>query len=164
MKTCENCGAAEAVVHFMHIEKNEMTTLHLCEKCAAEKGVEKPPPTSLALSSLLEQVGEVAERQSADLSGRCEFCGLTLADFRETGRFGCPHCYVSFEAGLRKLLRRVHGSSRHVGKVYLSPEAPSADRERRLRGLRRKLQRAVDGEDFERAAQIRDQIRALEPS
>ncbi|MEZ4414607.1 MAG: UvrB/UvrC motif-containing protein [Gemmatimonadota bacterium] len=163
--TCENCGAADAVVHFMHIEKNEMSTMHLCEKCAAEKGVDtQPPPSSLALSSLLEQVGEVADRESAELVGQCEFCGLTLADFRKSGRFGCPHCYVSFESGLRKLLRRVHGSSRHVGKVYLSPGAASPDRERRLERLRLKLQRAVDGEDFERAAQIRDQIRALDAS
>lgn len=160
---CENCGAADASVQFMHVEKNEMNTLHLCERCAAEKGVEAtPPPSNLALSGLLEQVAQAEERGEVDLEGRCDFCGLTLADFKTKGRFGCPHCYVAFESGLRKLLRRVHGASRHVGKVYLSPAAGTGDRERKLQGLRSKLLRAIDGEDFERAALLRDQIRALE--
>ncbi len=164
--TCENCGKADAVVHFMHIEKNEMNTTHLCQACANERGIEpQPPPSSLDLSGLLEQVSQSGVDEPArepELEGHCGFCGLTLGDFKEKGRFGCSHCYVSFEGGLRKLLRRVHGASRHVGKVYLSPAAGRDDLQRRLQGLRSKLQRAVDGEDFERAAVLRDQIRALE--
>jgi protein arginine kinase activator len=77
---------------------------------------------------------------------------------------GCPHCYSVYEPQLRGLLRRIHGATQHVGKVYLPPDTAEADRTARLAGLRRKLQRAVEAEDFERAAELRDQIRALERS
>lgn len=163
--TCESCGSADAVVHVMHIEKNEMNTLHLCEQCANERGVEQtPPPNNLALSGLLEQVAQTGAQGDQELEGECGFCGLTLADFKAKGRFGCPHCYVSFEHGLRRLLRRIHGASRHVGKVYLSPAAGRDELQRRLQELKSKLQRSVEGEDFERAALLRDQIRSLEAS
>ena len=92
-----------------------------------------------------------------------DFCGLSFAGFRESGRLGCPHCYATFEGHLRGLLRRIHGATQHIGKVYLPPDPSQSEREKRLEGLRRKLSRAVDSEDFERAAQLRDQIRALEP-
>ena len=94
----------------------------------------------------------------------CGFCGLTFAQFRETGRLGCPHCYSSFENHLRGLLRRIHGGTQHVGKVYLPSDPTASERAKRLEGLRRRLQRAVESEDFERAAEIRDLIRALEPT
>ena len=85
-----------------------------------------------------------------------------LAEFKKVGRLGCSHCYVALERHLRTLLRRLHGGTQHVGKVYLPPDPTEADLERRLMGLRRRLARAVDVEDFERAAQLRDQIRSLE--
>ncbi len=95
-------------------------------------------------------------------TGACDFCGGTLDDFRETGRLGCPHCYETFETHLRTLLRRVHGASRHVGEMYLSPSAAAAPALRDLETLRDQLRRAVDTENFELAAELRDQIRALE--
>ena len=85
-----------------------------------------------------------------------------MEDFKKTGRLGCSHCYVAFEPHLKSLLRRLHGGTQHVGKVYLPPDPSSADRQERLAGLKRKLDRAVESEDFERAAQIRDMIRTLE--
>jgi protein arginine kinase activator len=94
----------------------------------------------------------------------CAFCGLTFAAFRESGRLGCPHCYASFESHLRGLLRRIHGGTQHVGKVYLPSDPTASERAKRLEGLRRRLQRAVESEDFERAAEIRDLIRSLEPT
>jgi protein arginine kinase activator len=69
---------------------------------------------------------------------------------------------VTFESNLKTLLRRLHGGTQHVGKVYLPPDPTHAEQQERLAGLRRKLDRAVESEDFERAAQIRDLIRTLE--
>jgi protein arginine kinase activator len=89
---------------------------------------------------------------------------LTFRDFRESGRLGCPHCYETYASHLQRLLRRVHGSTQHVGKVYLPPDPSASDLERRLQALRRKLNRAVESEDFERAAELRDEIRSLEPA
>lgn len=163
---CENCGDAEAVIHLTQIENNEMKTCHLCEHCAAAKGLEtgEEQAASFPLQEFLAQMGgQSAPTDTPHGDDRCSFCGLTFAGFRESGRLGCPHCYTSFEGQLRGLLRRVHGSTRHVGKVYLPPDPSASDLERRLEGLKHRLQRAVDSEDFERAAEIRDEIHALEP-
>lgn len=166
LQRCDVCGEADAVVRLTQIENNEMSTHHLCEKCAAAKGVESPEePVHFPLAGFLAQLGEESEPALAsDRETQCTFCGLTFVEFRETGRLGCPHCYTTFDTYLRGLLRRIHGSTQHVGKVYLPPDPTATDVERRLEGLRRKLQRAVETEDFERAAQLRDEIRTLEPS
>ena len=162
---CDICGSGEAVVELTQIVNNEVSTSHLCEKCAAAKGLDTTPePTNFPLTDFLAQMGEESTGEERPSTVRCTFCGLTFADFRETGRLGCPHCYATFETQLRGLLRRIHGSTRHVGKVYLPPDPTASEMEKRLEGLRRKLQRAVDAEDFERAAELRDKIRALEPA
>ncbi len=165
-EVCDNCGSGDAVVHLTQIVNNEMSTSHLCETCAAAKGLETAEDQiNFPLPAFLAQMGDEPDQAELGSSAEaCTFCGLTFAEFRESGRLGCPHCYASFEAYLKGLLRRVHGSTQHVGKVYLPPDPSRTELQDRLEGLRRKLRRAVDSEDFERAAEIRDQIRALEPA
>jgi protein arginine kinase activator len=86
-----------------------------------------------------------------------------LRDFRDSGRLGCAQCYQSFEDHLRDLLRRLHGSSQHVGERYVLPGARGeVDATSRLLDLRDKLRRAVESENFELAAELRDRIRVLE--
>jgi protein arginine kinase activator len=161
---CEHCGATDAVVHLTQIVNNQMSTHHLCEQCAAEKGLEGAPQApDLPVTDLIEQVAEEALLDAQSPSGECSFCGLTFKAFRQTGRLGCPHCYETFAGHLPALLRRIHGGAKHVGKVYLPPDPTASEMEKRLEGLRRRLERAVQAEDFERAAEIRDQIRTLEP-
>jgi protein arginine kinase activator len=159
---CENCGQNEAVIHFTQIVDHQMGTFHLCESCAAEKGLEPDPGMAgFPLTDFLAQMGQ-EPRPARSAQGGCEFCGHTLADFKRTGRLGCSHCYVTFEDHLRSLFRRLHGGAQHVGKVYLPPDPTEAERHQQISRLRRKLDAAVGKEDFERAAQIRDQIRQLE--
>ncbi len=164
---CENCGE-EAVIKLTQVENNKMTILHLCEQCAAAKGLEtqEQPAASFPLQEFLAQMGGSGSsaKPEAPIEEKCDFCGLTFRGFRSAGRLGCPHCYVSFEGHLRGLLGRIHNSTQHVGKVYLPPDPTASQRERRLEGLRSQLRRAVDSEDFERAAALRDEIRALEVS
>lgn len=162
---CDNCGSTDAVVHLTQIVNNEMSTFHLCEKCAAEKGLESTPePVSVPLTDFLAQMGHEQGEEIQAGGQKCSYCGLTFKDFRETGRLGCPHCYETFAPSLRRLLRRVHGGTQHVGKVYLPPDPSASEMEKRLEGLRRRLHRAIESEDFERAAELRDQIRSLEPA
>lgn len=165
-KSCESCGSTEAVVHLTQIVDNKMSTHHLCQSCAAEKGLDSGPGLAdLGVHELIQKMTLDPAVDSRWGGAECSFCGLTNSDFRETGRFGCPHCYESFSAELPKLLRGVHdGRSRHVGKVYLPPDPSASEMEKRLEGLRRRLTRAVQSEDFERAAEIRDEIRNLEPT
>ncbi len=165
-KVCDHCGSSDAVVHLTQINDNEMSTYHLCEKCAAAKGLETAgQQVNTPLGDFLAQMGdEPGPSEGGHEAEACSFCGLTFSDFRESGRLGCPHCYTTFESYLKGLLRRVHGSTQHVGKIYLSPDPTRTELEERLERLRRKLRNAVEHEDFERAAEIRDRIRAIEPA
>ena len=159
-----DCGNP-AVVHLTQVVNNKSTTQYLCKACAAAKGISTDPPTDLDVSDFLAQLGDQgSSSRPPQPTGSCSFCEMTFDDFKETGRLGCPHCFTSFESSLRRLLNRIHGASQHVGKVYLPPDPAAADQGRRLDGLRRSLQRAVDAEDFERAAVLRDEIREHEPS
>lgn len=162
---CESCGENDAVVHLTQIENNEMSVVHLCESCAAAQGLETPsegPSVPLA-DFLAEMSGDEGTHAQAS-AGRCPFCGLTFREFRDVGRLGCPQCWSAFEDHLQGLLRRVHGATSHIGKVYLPPDPTASERQKRLQALRRRLERAVELEDFERAAELRDEIRAFEPS
>lgn len=157
---CDQCGENEAIVHLTNIQNNQITTSHLCESCAVMNGME-PGVTSanVPLTDFLAQTGSTAE---ASAPGPCAYCGMRLDEFKKKARLGCPHCYVTFETHLRNLLRRLHGASQHTGKVYLPPDPSDSQRQEKLAGLKRKLSRAVESEDFEQAARIRDMIKGLE--
>jgi len=72
------------------IVNEQVTTLHLCEKCAAEKGVENPGATKTPLGSFLAAMGKGAEEVPASRLGDvCSRCGGTFQDFRETGHIIC---------------------------------------------------------------------------
>ena len=163
---CDNCNERPAAIHLTQIEGSEVTTAHLCEQCAAEKGIQAGAAvTKLPLSGFVASVGQGAAAAlppDAD-AGSCGFCGGTLQDFRETGRLGCAHFYATFEQHLRELLRRIHGGHHHTGKLYLSaaPADPD-DPARHVEELREQLRRAVEAENFEAAAELRDRIKALE--
>jgi protein arginine kinase activator len=169
---CDHCGADEAVIHLTEVENNETRTLHLCAACAEARGVQGAAvPENFLLAGVLAQLGQGDEASGggddprgagAASDSACAFCGLTLEGFKETGRLGCPHCWSTFEGPLRTLLGRVQGAAHHAGKVYLPPDPSATQLEKRLDGLRRKLARAVELEDFERAAELRDRIRTLQ--
>lgn len=159
---CDSCKERDAVVHLTSIENNAVHQLHLCERCAAERGVETTVATPKhPLAEFLHQQVP-APLEAAGTTVRCSFCNTTMADFRATGRWGCAHCYANFETGIRELLRRVHGNSRHTGKGYRSP-APEVTAEASVLGeLRERLRRAIETEQFELAADLRDKIRVME--
>jgi protein arginine kinase activator len=161
--SCEQCREREAVIHLTQIVNEQVTTLHLCEKCAAEKGVENPGATKTPLGSFLAAMGKVTEQAPASkLADVCSRCGGTFQDFRETGRLGCPDCYQAFEAPLRDLLRRLHGSTHHLGERYAEREPSAAVASERAAALREQLRLAVETENFELAAELRDRLRVLE--
>ena len=168
---CDQCKEREAVVHLTQIVDEQVTTQHLCEKCAAERGVESAtllPKTPLG--SFLAAMGKSPGTRGAGKGAACPGCGATLQDFREAGRLGCGECYATFGTELRDLLRRLHGSTTHVGDRYLAPGAAVDDVpadgfpviEDPAVALRDRLRAAVAAEDFELAAELRDRLRSLE--
>jgi protein arginine kinase activator len=160
---CDDCHESDAVVQLTTIKDNVVMQLHLCEACAAERGVETTVSTQPKhpLGEFLQAVHQQVAAGPSD-AGACSFCGSTMADFRETGRWGCPRCYTMFEGGIRELLRRVHGSSRHVGRGYDVPQGDAAGQTSILTELRDRLRRAIEREQFELAADLRDRIRRME--
>ncbi|HET7632977.1 MAG TPA: UvrB/UvrC motif-containing protein [Gemmatimonadaceae bacterium] len=159
---CDHCRERDAVVHLTQIENDTVNQIHLCERCAAERGVETTvAETKHPLGELLHAV-QAQMAPPDDAEGACSFCGTTMADFRARGRWGCPHCYTTFESSMRSLLRRLHGSTQHVGDRYDPPHSEAMERNARLLELRDRLQRAIDAEQFELAADLRDRIRVLE--
>ena len=91
---------------------------------------------------------------------KCSRCGFSQADFKKSGRLGCPECYRTFAEGLSGLLKTMHKGVRHVGKA---PEALRQTRENvdRLKTLQKKLAKAVEEENYEAAATLRDEIKNL---
>lgn len=163
--SCDQCHEREAVIHLTQIVNEQVTTLHLCERCAAEKGVESPGGvTKTPLGSFLAAMGKnLPETEPVAQAGdTCPRCGASLQDFRESGRLGCPECYRAFEVPLRELLRRLHGSTHHVGERYAEREGAVPDAPRRASDLREQLRLAVETENFELAAELRDRLRVLE--
>ncbi len=162
--SCDQCREREAVIHLTQIVNEQVTTLHLCEKCAADKGVDSPgSAVKTPLGSFLAAMGKGSEPQLAPRSGEsCGRCGGTFQDFRETGRLGCSDCYRAFESPLRDLLRRLHGSTHHLGERYAEREPAAAVPGTQAAELREQLRLAVETENFELAAELRDRLRVLE--
>ena len=159
---CDSCQERDAVVHLTTIENNAVHQLHLCERCAAERGVE----TTVAapkhpLGEFLHDVQQQVALTGTD-AVRCSFCHTSMGDFRATGLWGCARCYSNFEAAIRELLRRVHGSHRHVGRSYRPPMTETLERATMLGELKERLRRAIESEQFELAADLRDKIKVME--
>ena len=135
-----------------------MQKVDLCEECAKHKGVNDPAGFSLADLLLGLGAAQEMEQSAGGVELKCPHCGFTQADFKKAGRLGCAACYVTFSEGLEGLLKSMHKGIKHVGKV---PQAfqQSRDLAEKLKGLQKKLDKAVAEEDFEQAAVMRDEIK-----
>jgi protein arginine kinase activator len=160
---CDACRERDATVTLTTAVKGEVSVLHLCQQCASERGIETTVTTPLKnlIGDYLPAVQQQAALAQTEAL-QCAFCGMTLRDFRQTGRLGCAHCYSTFEQSLRELLRRVHGNARHSGRQYDPPPPDVVAGLSSVGELRERLRRAVDNEEFELAAMLRDQIKGLE--
>jgi protein arginine kinase activator len=159
---CSICKEKPATVHLTQIVGDKMQKLDLCEECAKAKGVNDP--SGFALADLMLGLGasQEIEQSAGGVETKCPRCGFSQADFKKSGRLGCPECYQTFAEGLEGLLKTMHKGTRHAGKV---PEVLRADREQsdRLKLLQKKLSKAIEEENFEQAAQLRDEIKQATP-
>ena len=157
---CDICKKNVATVHLTQMVEGKTKKVDLCEACSKEKGVDDP--TGFSLADLLLGLGAAQEIEQASAGGeiKCPHCGFTQADFKKAGRLGCSECYKVFAEGLESLLKTMHKGARHVGKV---PQVyrQSQDLQDKLKSLQKKLEKAIANEDFETAANLRDELKAL---
>lgn len=164
---CEECGKAPAVVHVEQVVNGKKTSINLCRECAEKKGllnvIFQPSFTFNNLLSALfgSDVKTLPQVEPGLEEPRCPVCGMSYRDFARAGRLGCSRCYRTFEDRLSPLLRRIHGSDRHVGKAP-SRAGGVAKARRELEQLKKELSLAVSQEAYERAAELRDRIKELE--
>jgi len=156
---CDVCQTSQATVFLTQIVDGKMQKVNLCEACSKEKGV--TDPTGFALADLLLGLGAAQEMERGGTVQKCPVCGFTQADFKKTGRLGCGACYQTFSDGLASLLKGMHKGTEHIGKVP-ARALQSIERETQMRSLQRDLRKAVAAEDYESAAQLRDQIKQFD--
>ena len=170
---CDKCSK-KATVHLTEIVDSKVMEMHMCEDCARDQSQHMEQQFGLAdlLAGLTDFGKHVPEVQQKAMTLQCPACGLTYDDFRKFGRFGCAQCYLAFKGQLKTLLKKIHGSNVHLGKTptKLMPidgvsvpavplASPAVDP---VELLRRQMHEAIEHEDFERAATLRDKIHELE--
>jgi len=158
MRLCDICGKEEAIFTITEVDKEGKTKeLHLCLRCAEKKGLLDKDKISLAelFAHLLKERVREEDRRLL-----CSNCGLSYADFKKRGRLGCEECYTAFESKLTGLIKRIHGTTLHTGKIPSVNPQPLT-REIEMRKLRERLKQAIDREEYEEAARIRDEMKRL---
>ncbi len=166
---CQHCNKP-ATFHITELTGGKPKEVHLCEEHAREylsqSGSEPSSAGSMAAVLAQQMAQQMAVGQTADELAQldkqaCATCGITFYEFRSQGRLGCPNDYASFQEQLEPLLMNIHGETSHTGKRPLRSAEGSAQRTQLIR-LRRQMQEAIGQEQYERASELRDEIRRIE--
>jgi len=159
---CEKCQNQQATVFLTQILNGKMHKVDLCESCAKAMGVTNSAGFSLTDLLLKPTENEPAEVESfSQDNASCPQCGMSENDFKKNGRLGCGRCYETFSDLLGEVMKDMHKNMQHRGKIPARMARNELD-DQRLRDLKKNLQAAVDSEQFEEAAWLRDKIRLLE--
>lgn len=149
-------------MHIRQIQKTSVYELHICEECAEEKGLVKEEESEISISNLLSGLIESSVTGGTDDAAEaCPRCGMKVSEFRKRGKFGCPECFQAFKRDVRSILSQMAGRTNHTGKL------PEAQRSSEPQGPDRlviagELREAIEREDYETAARLRDRLRELE--
>ncbi len=160
---CEHCNINQASIELNQIIDGEKQMVHMCESCAQKMKPSSPFMTNGFMSGLLDTINSSGLKVNYIKTTACSKCGMTYGKYKELGQLGCNECYEAFEEKLKPLIRRIHGSERHAGKMPIRFRG-TAKIQREIVRLRGQLDQAVRREAFEEAAMIRDRINALENS
>lgn len=160
---CSICKDRVATINLKEIINNEVTDLNLCKECFELREQRGPGSSVESIGKALDSLEKYANKDAAGASSPriCPRCDTTEEQVRAKGRLGCGECYRTFATTLRPILTKVHGSTEHRGK---SPHhvVETTDRKTELRRLHEDLQQAVQSENYERAAKLRDKIKQFE--
>lgn len=156
---CDKCNASAATVVLTQLVGDKYIKLYLCEKCSSEtEGLLKEDHDSFQhfLSSLINAKSATTKN---DLL-KCEKCGMTIETFRKNSKVGCAHCYKTFSTYFVPLIKRIHSNIEHTGK---RPEKLDGELKviQKIEQLKSELKRAIVKEEYELAAQLRDEIKLI---
>jgi protein arginine kinase activator len=152
---CESCNINDATVQVKQVADGMVREVHLCADCAEQSGLQSPA----AMVDFIFGAGSPLQvkKQSAQVQKSCPACHMHAADFQKSNRLGCGQCYETFAETLMPMIDNMHRAVRHVGK------APAREAVRsQIESLRVSLQKAINEQAFEDAAEIRDKIKMLE--
>lgn len=160
---CQNCGKNEATTHLKRIINGETAETHLCSQCSSSFGYGSMfSGFGLNLGDLFS--GFFSDIPVSRLSSRvlhCEKCGCSFDDIAKSGKIGCSDCYKTFFDKLQPSIQRIHGKTEHLGKFPLGA-GEEVKFAHRLSELKDELNKAIDEQNFEKAARLRDEIREME--
>lgn len=157
---CTKCGKNPASVYIKNTINGVTTEQHLCSQCAAEEKLINQANMD-PFSDLFSLFEPSVHSHQAIGTDRCPLCGMTANEIMKSGRAGCASCYDVFSRILNPMIKRIHGNASHTGSVPASCSA-GIKKEKRLETLRAELKSAIESENFEDAAKLRDEIRELE--
>lgn len=170
---CQHCQKNEATTHVKTMINGKYAEYRLCPECAHELGYDSMFPDFTAdFGGLLSSFFSNA-LPAVSGATHCKSCGSTLNDIRRIGKVGCADCYDTFFDELMPTIRSIHGNTEHKGKrpgaieYTVNEEDKKSDEtkssaEDKINALRAELKQAIESENFERAAQLRDEIKELE--
>lgn len=163
---CEGCKK-QATQHITEISGGKPVEKHYCETCPKLGGEGIAAKGHTPINELLNNFVLAHSGAPKEATGACESCGITWPEFKQAGLLGCENDYSLFEKELTPIIQRAHeGATHHTGKVPARRAAASGTLVAKKRGtlarLRKELAAAVEAEDYERAAKVRDEIRSAE--
>lgn len=168
---CEICNKNDATIHVTKIINGSKQELNICTGCADKMGgfnivpdmdIISPFSFQNIVSGLMDYVNiNTSKNKGLDLV--CKNCGLTYREFKEKGLLGCSECYTSFKETILSVINGVQGNSEHYGKVPRT-SGEKILKKRKLSNLKEQLQKSIVLEEYERAAEIRDEIREIQNS
>lgn len=164
---CDDCKKNQASIHFAGVNNGQKVEMHLCEECAAKKGIKMLSNLNFTIPNVLGNIighlysGQPTLSPSEQAGTRCPGCGLSFTDIRQTGKLGCGQCYQVYQEELEATLKRLQGSVQHSGKIP-ARSGKTVLLRRQIDNLKIQLQEAVINENYEKAAEIRDSIKGLE--
>ena len=165
---CDVCKKNNATVHLTQIINGIKKEYNLCENCAKEiNTISFLPDINIGkdfsfqnvLSGLIDYInGNSYKVEEKDVV--CKNCGMSYKEFKDNGLLGCSKCYSEFKEFLNPMIKRLQGSTEHIGKM---PKKTSSGiiQKKKLLKLKEELNKAVAIEEYEKAAEIRDKIKEL---
>lgn len=169
---CQKCGNKQADTHIKRVINGEFEEYNLCSDCAREAGYSNmfdgfANDISSGFNSLLGSFFSNA-LPARSQSTRCDVCSMSYGDITRTGMMGCANCYKIFADQLMPTIRRVHGNITHCGKHSAfvkktqGTQPQKNSKENQVEKLKQELKIAVENQEFEKAAELRDKIKEME--